>query len=249
MPRCFRPSHFLPALLLLPFAALTQPSRAQDQPQPAVTEAASPYARYVYPIAKPIAVPEVTIDVSDVPEARPWAEQARTLARDWWPLVAPLLATERYTPPATLRLVFKKDLRVPAYTSGSEITISGKWIAAHPDDFGMVIHEMTHVLQHYPRGGNKPGWLVEGIADYIRWWRYEPEARRTPVNPDKASYRDSYRTTATFLAFVAGRYNRALVHDLDAALRTGSYSDDLWQKATGKSVDDLWTEFIGTIRK
>ncbi len=208
-------------------------------------------ARYLYPLSRPLAAPEVVIDVTDSPESRAWAERARDLAREWFPLVCQLLATEQYTPPKTLRLVFKKGISAPAYASGSEITINADWIQQHPDDFGMVIHEMTHVIQSYPGGrrGEKPGWLVEGIADYIRWWRYEPEAPRTPINPQKASYRDSYRTTAAFLAWVVGKYDRRLVSNLDRALRTRAYSDELFQKATGKSLDQLWTEFVATLPK
>jgi hypothetical protein len=207
------------------------------------------FSRHLYPLAKAIPAPEVTIDVTDVPEARPWAEQAQALAREWFPLVTQLLATEKYTPPKTLKLTFKKELRVPAYASRDEITISGKWIASHPDDFGMVIHEMTHIIQSYPRGGNKPGWLVEGVADYIRWWRYEPESRRTPINPDKASYKDSYRTTAAFLAWAVGKYDRTLVRQLDEALRAGTYSDGLFEKAAGKTLEALWEEFVAPLRK
>jgi hypothetical protein len=67
------------------------------------------------------------------------------------------------------------------------ITISGKWITEHPDDLGMVIHELVHVVQGYPNSRHKAGWLVEGIADYIRWWRYEPEAPRPRIDPAKSS--------------------------------------------------------------
>ena len=36
----------------------------------------------------------------------------------------------------------------------------------HPEDTGMVIHELTHIIQNYP--SPDPGWVTEGIADYIR---------------------------------------------------------------------------------
>jgi hypothetical protein len=230
----------LAAAAALPIA----PTRASGENAP------NQFAKYIYPLAKPLPAPNVTIDVTDVPEALPWAEQARALVREWFPLVCQLLATERYKPPKTLKLTFRKEIPAPAYSTGDEITINGKWIHDHPDDFGMVIHEMTHVIQAYPPGrANKPGWLVEGIADYIRWWRYEPESPRTPIDPQRASYRDSYRTTAAFLAWVVGKYNRALVPELDRALRSRSYTDDLFKQLTGKSLDDLWSEFVGTIRR
>ena len=39
-------------------------------------------------------------------------------------------------------------------------------------DEGILIHELTHVIQPY--SGGVPDWLSEGIADYTRWVRYEP---------------------------------------------------------------------------
>ena len=36
-----------------------------------------------------------------------------------------------------------------------------------------MVHETTHVVQAYRRGA-RPGWLVEGISDYIRFFKFEP---------------------------------------------------------------------------
>lgn len=69
---------------------------------------------------------------------------------------------------------------------------------AHPDDQGAIVHEMVHVVQQY-RGRGNPGWLVEGIADYFRWFVYEPPSKQPHPDLSRASYRDSYRTTAAFL--------------------------------------------------
>src|SRR5687768_10049513 len=149
-------------------------------------------AKRVYPLAKPIPCPPVTIDTTDFPEAKPWAEQAKKLVEQYFPIVTSWLSTQDYKPHKEIRLVFKKELRVPAHASGGTITISGKWIKDRPDDLGMVVHELTHVIQAYPpqrpspadpstnpkseiRNPKSVGWLVEGIADYVRWWRYEPE--------------------------------------------------------------------------
>jgi hypothetical protein len=233
---------FNQVLVLLPLMAI--PHTATMPPdQPEAT------SKYIYQLSKPIPAPEITTDTTDAPEAAAWAEQAQKLARDWYPLVTQLLATENYTPRKTLKLIFKKELPVPAYASGGAITINAKWIGQHPDDFGMVIHEMTHIIQAYPRDPKSPGWLVEGIADYIRWWRYEPESRRTPINPQKATYHDSYRTTAAFLAWIVGKYDRNVVRELDLSLRNKSYSDEIFPKVTGKTVDELWEEFIAPMRK
>ena len=45
--------------------------------------------------------------------------------------------------------MFRSDLHdagAPALTSGNRMQFSAQWIAEHPDDFVMVIHEVTHVI-------------------------------------------------------------------------------------------------------
>lgn len=229
---------------LLGVLSLTFPLLAQQADAPE----ASAYGRYIYPLSKARETPEVTFDISEAPETKPWAEQAQSLTREWFSHICQLLATDNYNAPKTIHLVFKPDINAPAYASGSEITINAKWIKQHPDDFGMVIHELTHVIQAYPGRGEKPGWLVEGIADYIRWWRYEPESPRTPINPEKAKYTDSYRTTAAFLAWIVGKYDRGIVRQLDKSLRERKYSAEIFKTSTGKTLDELWTEFVAGIK-
>lgn len=208
---------------------------------------AQDYSKQVMTLGKEIPAPPITIDVTDAPELKAWAEQAQKLATEWWPHITALLSTENYKAPKTMHFVFKKGIDAPAYTTGDTITYKVEWLTAHPDDFGIVIHEMTHVIQGYRRVRDA-GWLVEGIADYIRWWRFEPESKRSPINKEKATYHDAYRTTAAFLAWVAAAYDRNIVRELDKSLREGNYSNDLFEKYTGKKVDDLWTEFIATIK-
>lgn len=209
----------------------------------------SPLLRYLYPLAPAKAgdPPTVVIDTTDIADAADsvrWAEESKILCEQWYPIIHRFLATEDWKPPQEIKLIFKKELQVPAYASGSTITISADWAQKHPDDFGCVIHELTHVIQQYPNQRGKPGWLVEGIADYIRFWKYEPEVPRPRVDREKASYRDSYRTTAAFLAWITWKYDKRIVKKLDKALREGTYSDAIFGDVTGHSLDALWEEFV-----
>lgn len=190
---------------------------------------------------------KVTVDTSEVPEVGPWAEEARGLVETWYPKIAELLKSDGFTPPRDVTLVFKKDMKGVANTSGSRITIAADWIKRHPEDKGMVIHELTHVIQSYRRGGE--GWLVEGIADYVRFFKYEPQTRVTIRNPQKASYRDSYRTAGKFLDWAQRTYDTLLVSRLNQALRKGEYTPERFRDATSRSLDDLWAEFIEDYRK
>jgi hypothetical protein len=216
--------------------------------------------RHVYPFAPSLPCPPVVVDVSDSPESKAWADRAKALVESWYGKVTELLATgdkdpvtgkpsgKAFVSPKEIRLVFKKTADVPAYASGGTITVNGSWIAQRPDDLGMVVHELVHVVQQYPNSRTKPGWLVEGIADYIRWWRYEPELHagsgRTTIDKEKAKYTDSYRTTAMWLAWCSRKYDMRLVPALDKALREGKDPIPRFAELTGKSPDGLWKEFV-----
>jgi hypothetical protein len=200
--------------------------------------------KFVYPLAPPIAAPVFKIDTSDAPQTLAWAKIAQRLAAEWFPAVTSMLATEHYAPPKSITFVFKKDLEVPAYAAGDTITINGKWVTQHPDDFGVIIHEMTHIIQGYPDSDKTPGWLVEGIADYIRWFRFEPDAPRPRIDRNKSKYTDAYRTTAAFLAWVTGKYDHRLVPALDRACRNRRDPMPVFKQLTGKTADELWAEFI-----
>jgi len=203
-----------------------------------------------YPLSKGVALraPNFELDLSEVADdeqAQAWGAEAQVLCEEWFPVLCRFLATEKWTPPATVRLVLKQELAAPGVTSGHTISFSVKWITAHPDDFGMVIHELCHIVQAYPNTTTerKPGWLVEGIADYIRYWKYEPEIPHPRIDAKRASYRQGYGTTAAFLAWLVRKYDRRIVLRLDAALRSGMYQPELFREWTGNSLDDLWIEF------
>jgi hypothetical protein len=184
---------------------------------------------------------KVTIDVSGAPETKEWADKAKIVVEEWYPKVAEMLKSDGFTPPTDVKLVFKKMNGV-AFASGKTITISASWIKKQPGDFGMVVHELTHVIQSY-KGNKNAGWLVEGIADYVRFFHYEPKTKLT-LNVQKASFRDGYRTSAQFLAWIKETQDKEIVSKLNIALRKGQYKDELFRDYTGKTLDELWVGFI-----
>jgi hypothetical protein len=133
------------------------------------------------------------------------------------------------------------------------VTVSTQWIESQlkrPEwnqAVGSVIHELVHVVQQYKTRGN-PGWLVEGIADYFRWYHFEPSAHRPQLrNPAKAKYTDSYQTTAGFLEYVVKNHDHELVVKLNAAMRQGQYHRDLWKEYTGMTAQELWNEYVQSL--
>ena len=192
----------------------------------------------VVPFRYPI---EFILDVSDAPEMKAWGEKVVRVCEREYPDICTFLASDGYTPPTQLRMTLKNDYAGVAAAGGGRITGSVKYFKSRPDDIGAMVHETVHCVQQYKGRGN-PGWLVEGIADYCRFWRYEP-GKAGRLTPEKAQYNGSYRTTAAFLAYVTERYDRQAVPKLNAMCREGRYTPAAWCALTGKDVEELNQEW------
>jgi hypothetical protein len=196
---------------------------------------------------------EYTLDVSQSPQLKEWAEtRLRPEIDKWYPIFVESLASDGFTAPKKFTITIKPGRGVAA-TSGAEVTVSTQWIEAQlrrpgwNEAVGSVLHELVHVVQQYKTRGN-PGWLVEGIADYMRWFHCEPPAHRPKLrNPARARYTDSYQTTAGFLEYVVKNHDHELVVKLNAAMRQGRYSPDLWKEYTGMSAQELWNEYVQSL--
>jgi hypothetical protein len=199
-------------------------------------------AVFKYPI-------EIAVDVSDSPEMKDWAEKCVRICERAYPMINQQLASDGFKPAHFAKMTFKKDYRGVAATGRTRITGSVKYFQDHPDDFGAMVHETVHVVQAYGYGRGNPGWLVEGIADYIRFFKYEPGKVGRLGNPDRLHYNGSYRVTARFLNYVTEKYDRQLVKKLNAAMRQGKYSDDLFKDYTGKTVAELDDEWRASLKK
>jgi hypothetical protein len=197
---------------------------------------------------------EIVFDTSEVPELQNWVDgKLRPVCEQWYPRIVELLPSDGYTAPRRVTVTFKQDMSGVAATSGTRITCADGWFRRNVDGeaAGAVVHELVHVVQQYgrTRGGHRnPGWLVEGIADYLRWFQYEPPSLRPRPDPARAKYTDSYRTTAAFLNYVTETRDQAIVQKLNTALREGKYTEELWKASTGKTVDELWADYLQTLR-
>ena len=189
-----------------------------------------------------LAQSKISVDYGEVPDVKEWAEKARDLCEKWYPVLSETLASKDFSPPRDVHLVFKDEKKGIAYTSGATITVVADWIRKHPDDFGMVIHELCHVVQSYPKG---VGWITEGIADYVRYFKYEPKPTPPKIGA-KASYKDGYKTSATFLAWIEKAKDKEIIRKLNERLRSGGYKDELFKEWTGSDLDTLWKEFLGS---
>jgi len=193
------------------------------------------------PISGQLAPGRAFVDVSKAPDVKAWAERAAKEVAEFWPNTNALLYSDGFIPPNMVNMVFADGDGV-AGTGGGVMAVNAKWCREHPDDTGLAVHEMSHAVQAYPT--YDASWLVEGIADYIRWVKFEPQHFHPRINVAKSTYHDAYQTTATFLGWCALHYDSCLPTKLNQALRAGTYNDRLFKQCCGKDVGDLWAEFV-----
>jgi hypothetical protein len=197
----------------------------------------------VTPFQYPI---EFTVDVTDAPEMKEWADKVARICEQAYPMINDELKSEGHKPATQITMTLRKDYRGVAAASGRRIVGSVKFFTDHPDDVGAMVHETAHVVQAY-RGRGNPGWLVEGVADYVRFFKFEP-GNIGRMNVERARYDGSYRVTAAFLAFLTEKYDKDIVKKLNEAMRTGKYNESLFKDYTGKELEELNTEWRASLK-
>lgn len=152
-----------------------------------------------------------------------------------------------YNKKTTRKVVFviDPDYKGVAAAAGGVVRFNPLWFKKNPGDVDVVTHEVMHLVQSYPDGAG-PGWITEGIADYVRFTLgvdNEGANWKLPEFDEKQSYENAYRITARFFYWIEKNIKRGTIKKLDAAMRTKTYSDIFWEKYTGKTVDELWAEY------
>ena len=154
---------------------------------------------------------------------------------------------ETYNPESLQKvtIIIDPEYKGVAATAGGIVRINPEWIHKHPNDIDVVTHEVMHIVQSYPNGAG-PGWITEGIADYVRnefgvnniegGWKL-------PDYNSRQKYQDAYRVTARFFIWIEKNYKDGLVKKLDKAMRGKAYTSDFWKNETGKTVDQLWAAY------
>lgn len=199
---------------------------------------------------------QFVIDATEAPDLADWSEKSlKPVIIEWYPKIVALLSDEGFEAPKRITLRFRNDMGgTPASAAGPNVNLNARWMQSQirGEARGAVVHELVHVVQRYPgrRGrspdGTAPGWVVEGIADYVRWFLYEPQSRGAEItarNLDAARYDASYRVSANFLDWLVRTYDKQIVSKLNSAARAGRYDEELWKQWTGKTVQELGDEW------
>ncbi len=199
---------------------------------------------------------QFSIMTADAPDLADWARISLAPAvQKWYPMIAKMLSSDGYEAPKKFTIKFTNEYKGVAATAGTHIECSPDWYRHNlkGEAVGSVIHELVHVVQQYgqarrrnPNAARAPGWLVEGIPDYIRWYLFEPQSHGAEIPAEglsRARFDGSYRVTANFLNWATGKYDKELVPKLNVALREGTYSDETWRKLTNHSIQELGDEW------
>lgn len=199
---------------------------------------------------------QITIDTTETPDLTEWAHKDLAPAvREWYPKLVKMLPSEGYEAPKRVSVTFSANMQGVAATGGTRVRCAAGWFRQNlqGEAKGAVVHELAHVVQNYglarrnnPNATRTPGWIVEGICDYIRWFLYEPQTHGADItarNIARARYDANYRISGNFLNWVTETCDKDIIRKLNAAARQGKYSEDLWKTATGHTVQelgDLW---------
>ena len=207
---------------------------------------------------------EFRVDATKLPEMAQWVEKNVKRPVEKWAgnVIALLDGKDAAWTRGVVEIVLETGEggnAAPAWACGGKIFLNMKWATSCPQEAaGACVHEFAHVVQDYgPRDGraspyaNTPGWLVEGIADWVRWFNYEGKAGANRANGDamrNPKYDGAYGLTASFLDYLARRYKRDVIVKLNKTCREGKYDEGVWKTLTGKDLDVLdmeWKKKLG----
>jgi hypothetical protein len=240
------PRHFLglltlAVLLSAPSPRAADPEKAEPGENETVVETRDGEVAY-----------RISIDTRETPDLTEWARsEVAPMCREWYPRLVRMLPGPDYHAPTNVTITFSAEMKGVAATGGTRIRCAAAWFRQNlkGEGKGAIFHELIHVVQNYgwgrrnnPNAARVPGWIVEGIPDYIRWFVFEPErkgAEITKRNVERARYDGNYRISANFLNWVVTKYDKELVPKLNAEARAGKYREELWKEYTGKTVQEL----------
>lgn len=201
------------------------------------------------------------LDFRRAPEMKDLAEHAARLSEEVYPKVFALLADTPSELPGQIDIVFKPfgskahTTGRYAFVVGRKVYLDSEYFSEFPENLDWLLpHELAHVTQRYTvmAGGISP-WTraprcwVEGIADYARYkLGYTNDWDCPGCSAIFPHYTAGYACTGAFLLYVETICGSNVVCRLNRELRRGSYSDRFFTRVTGKSLEQLWTDFQKT---
>jgi len=169
-----------------------------------------------------------------------WLEIAHYFARNGQPFRVTLIASPNTS-------------GAPGWASGTTTWVRANWMQQRPNDIDILVHEIAHNAQAY--GGGRPGFIVEGIAEYVRdrWGMFnQQEGWSLPARPPaNASYHPfpGHRESGSFIRFLVSRDPSFAVDINRAAQQSGAFGYNearMWTyQRTGFTLQQLWNMWVG----
>ncbi len=194
-----------------------------------------------------------TVDTAQAPDLAGWTkEQLIPVIKEWYPKIVEMLPGKDFKAPGSFSIVFDNKYEGVAATMGTRVVCNPAWYRTElkREALGSVVHELVHVVQQYGGRRGVPVWITEGLADYIRWYLYEPQSKGCEIPAHAAGrvkHDMSYRISANFLNWVIAHHDKDFLREMNAALREGRYSPALWTERTKKDLETLgadWKKFL-----
>jgi hypothetical protein len=154
----------------------------------------------------------------------------------------------------TVPLTFKPETpnMPPAWVENGGVYINKGHIARNPLDWDVIVHEAMHIVQA-GYTGTRPGWIIEGTADFVRdkyGLTNEENGWSIPTGYEYGHhYTAGYGEAAAFFKWIDAQYRvgqSSVTQALDDILRAGTYSEaQTWISLTGSSLLQLWDGYSG----
>lgn len=139
-----------------------------------------------------------------------------------------------------------------ASTSGTTARLSTSYLQSQYDSGVDVAREIagimrftTSLMYQHDASDTVPGWLMTGIADFVR---LESGLIERDQRAQGGSYDSSSQSTAFFLDYLATR-NADIVHQLNLRFAPGEppYDDALFVSLMGSDLETLWAQYQATL--
>jgi hypothetical protein len=162
-----------------------------------------------------------------------------------------------YRKPEEVKNITRQGLTIDtdsgvAFTAGNNITFSSDYIAGFANGKarpaiafelnGVMVHEGTHIWQ-YANGG---GWLVEAMADYVRYKSgYDKLSRRHAGG----NWDQPYTTGGFFIAWIEEKYDPDFGYKVNMGMKNQGFNyANFVKEITGKDVNMVWAEYQAAIK-
>lgn len=180
------------------------------------------------------------VDASLATDLSGLAQNMANVCLSTFPKIEQILSVSTYPAPHVIKL--SNSTYAIGFAQGNEVSVQIDYIRKHPDDMGMVVHELAHVVQGYSSG---PSWVTEGIADYVRNKLGYTTASNYVCN-STSNYLSGYNCSARLLGYVERTYSPNIIKELHTAMRSGTYTDDIFVRTTGKTPSQLYSTCLSS---